>query len=90
MIGTDADRPADWLAAGQALGRVLLITTVHGAAASPLGQAIDLDSSRELLRHAVGGMGNVQMLIRVGYPERDAAPLGPTPRRAVASVLREG
>jgi nitroreductase len=89
-IGTDADRPADRLLAGAALGRVLLAATARGAAASPLGQAVDVASARELLRQAAGGTGHIQMLLRVGYPEPGAGPLEPTPRREVDDILDLG
>jgi hypothetical protein len=90
LIGTDGDTPADRLRAGQAMERVLLTATTHGVATSPLGQAVDLESTRELLRHSIGGFGHIQMIIRVGYPPRDALPLPATPRRPVEDVLRFG
>ncbi len=83
IIGTDSDRATDQLAAGQALERVLLAATGRGLAASPLGQAIDVDSTRALLAGAAGGMGHIQMLVRVGYPPAGARPLAATPRRPV-------
>ncbi|MBX6390202.1 MAG: nitroreductase [Frankia sp.] len=86
-IGSSADTPADRLMAGQALGRVLLTATARGAAASPLGQAVDLPSTRALLGAVAGGLGHIQMLLRVGYPQPQAAPLAPTPRRAVDEIL---
>ncbi|WP_242605679.1 nitroreductase family protein [Frankia sp. Cppng1_Ct_nod] len=88
LIGTDGDAPADRLRAGQAMERVLLTATAHGVATSPLGQAVDLESTRELLRHSVGGLGHIQMIIRIGYPLPDAKPLDPTPRRPVNDILQ--
>jgi nitroreductase len=90
LLGTDTDTPAAELAAGQALERVLLTATTYGIAASPLGQVIDIEGTRELLRETVGGMGHVQMLIRVGYPLPDADPLRPTPRRPIQDILSTG
>ncbi len=86
-VGTDGDEAADRFAAGEALGRVLLTATTRGAAASPLGQAIDLESTRALLGEATGGLGHIQMLLRLGYPEPSSGPLEPTPRRDVADIL---
>jgi hypothetical protein len=86
-LGTDTDGPRDWLQAGQALGRVLLTITGLGAAASPLGQVLDVDTTRTLLRDTISGLGHVQMLLRVGYPLPDASPLPPAPRRRVEEIL---
>jgi hypothetical protein len=87
IIGTDADRYTDHLVAGAALERVLLTATVHGIATSPLGQAVDVESTRALLGEAVGGLGHIQMLVRVGYPLADATALPATPRRTVDDIL---
>jgi hypothetical protein len=87
LIGTDTDTPRAQLMAGQALERVLLDATGHGLAASPLGQAIDVGLTRALLANTVGGLGRVQMLIRIGYPIPGATPLPATPRREISDVL---
>lgn len=41
-VGTHFDRPADQFLAGTAFGRLLLAATARGAAASPLGQVVDI------------------------------------------------
>ncbi|MCL9761660.1 nitroreductase [Frankia sp. AiPa1] len=87
VLGTDADGPADWLRAGRALARVLAVATSAGLAASPLGQAIDLEATRALVREATGGLGTAQMILRVGYPDPAAEPLPPTRRRPIDEVL---
>jgi hypothetical protein len=87
LIGTDTDTRRTRLMAGQALERVLLDATGRGLAASPLGQAIDVASTRALLANTVGGLGRVQMLIRIGYPLLGAAPLPATPRRDISEIL---
>jgi nitroreductase len=88
VLGTDADGPADRLRAGRALGRVLLAATSAGLATSPLGQAIDIEATRALVRSATGGSGHTQMILRVGYPDSSAAPLPVTKRRPVSEVLQ--
>jgi nitroreductase len=87
ILGTDSDRPVDQLAVGQALARVLLTVTARGAAASPLGQPVDIDADRILLRQLMNIPGHVQMILRVGYPAEGAAPLRPTPRRPLSEIL---
>jgi nitroreductase len=87
VLGTDADGPADRLRAGRALERVLLSATAAGLATSPLGQAVDIEATRALVRSATGGTGHTQMIMRVGFPNRSEAPLPPTRRRPVSDVL---
>ncbi|OHV28457.1 MULTISPECIES: Acg family FMN-binding oxidoreductase [Pseudofrankia] len=87
VLGTDADGPADRLRAGRALGRVLLTATAEGLATSPLGQAVDIEATRALVRAATGGTGHTQMIMRVGYPDTSAPPWAPTRRRPVSDVL---
>ena len=67
LLGTPHDDPAAWLAAGRALGWLLLRATVDGASAQPLGPAIDLPDSRERLRRELGLVGHPQFLLRVGF-----------------------
>ncbi|WP_018503216.1 Acg family FMN-binding oxidoreductase [Parafrankia discariae] len=86
-IGTDSDRPTDRLLAGGATGRVLLTATARGLAASPLGQVLDVSAIRELMRSATGGLGHIQMLLRLGRPDPGQPPLAATPRRPVEEIL---
>ncbi|GII81674.1 nitroreductase [Sphaerisporangium rufum] len=77
VLTTPGDRPVDWLRAGQALQRVLLVATAHGVSASFLNQPLDL---RDLRRHTDPRhrRGHPQMIIRLGYgPEVPRAPRRP-------------
>jgi hypothetical protein len=77
VLSTAHDRRSDWLRAGQALERVLLVATTHGVRASLLHQALEWPDLREGLLPDEGPLGHAQMLIRLGY-----GPAGPsTPRR---------
>lgn len=82
-IGTDRNHPEDWLAAGQAMERVLLRAQVHGVFASFLNQPIEVTELYPQLRHALGKSGFPQLLIRLGY----GPAVQPTPRRPVSQVL---
>jgi hypothetical protein len=86
LLATRDDHPADWLRAGQALQRVLLLLTVHGLRASMMYQALEWSDLRWLLASPVSsGWRRPQMLLRIGYgPEGEA-----TPRRGVHEVLAE-
>ncbi|MFJ4850731.1 MULTISPECIES: Acg family FMN-binding oxidoreductase [unclassified Streptomyces] len=83
VLSTADDRPADWLRAGQALERVLLVATTHRLRASLLHQALEWPDLRWELRSTGSGPVHVQMLIRLGYGPEGAA----SPRRPAAEVL---
>ncbi len=85
VLTTDTDRPADWLAGGQALMRVLLVATREGIASSQLNQPIEIPALRQQLRDELRLPGWPQVVLRLGYP---AGPLPPaTPRRPAAELL---
>ncbi|GLW98582.1 nitroreductase family protein [Microtetraspora sp. NBRC 16547] len=82
VLTTRGDRPVDWLHAGQALQRVLLMATCRGISASFLNQPLDLRDMRRRTdpRHA---RGHAQMIIRFGY-----GPVVPrAPRRPAGELL---
>lgn len=82
-LSTTGDGPADWLRAGQALERVLLLATLQGLAISFATQAVEWPDLRWILRDPISGTGHVHMILRLGY-----GPQGPrTPRRPVDQVL---
>jgi nitroreductase len=83
VLGTTEDDVPAWIAAGQALGRLLLTATEHGVTASPLTQALEIPATRAGLAHELGVIGHPQMLLRLGYGKTGA----PTPRRPVDDVL---
>ncbi|MFG3292928.1 Acg family FMN-binding oxidoreductase [Streptomyces sp. NPDC048179] len=83
LLGTGHDEPADWLRAGQALERVLLVATAGGLVASMVSQTLEWPELRWMTRDPSSGMAHVQMAIRLGY-----GPEGrPSPRRPVNEVL---
>jgi nitroreductase len=82
-IATRHDAPADWLAAGQALARVLLRATANNVAASYLNQPVELPDLRSLLAATLGTTFVPQLLLRMGY----APPPRATPRRPAEEVL---
>lgn len=86
VLGTDGDTPMDWLAAGQALARVLLRAQSEGVSASFLNQPIEVESLREQLATLVGRAGSTpQVVLRMGI----APPGRPTPRRPVREILQD-
>ena len=83
LIVTETDDVTDWIAAGQALQRVLLTATAAGLRASFLNQPIEISSMRLQLARALALQGDPQLLLRFGYGPSSA----PTPRRPVADTL---
>lgn len=86
LMGTDGDDRYDWLQAGRALGRVLLLATSAGIAASPLTQALDWPATRSRLRFRLSLIGHPQMLLRMGYSQ-EGPPVATSGRRPVDEVL---
>lgn len=81
VLTTLHDRRRDWLRAGEALERVLLVATARGVQASLLHQALEWPDLREQL--VTGRRGHPQMVLRLGH-----GPQGPpSPRRTARQVL---
>jgi hypothetical protein len=76
VLTTAHDRRTDWLRAGQALERVLLLATAHGIRASLLHQALEWPDLRERLMPSTDARPrHAQMVIRFGYgPGGPASP----------------
>lgn len=83
VLGTDADGPAGWMAAGQALDRVLLCARAGEVWASYLDQPIEVPALRPKVTEVIGRAGHAQIILRLGYGPN----LNPTPRRTVEEVL---
>lgn len=84
VLSTDGDGQAEWIAAGEALQRVLLRATCAGLYASYFAQAVELPELRQRLAETLGGMGAPQIMLRLGY----GLDVRPPPRRPVDEVLR--
>jgi hypothetical protein len=85
VLGTDKDEPFDWLLAGQALQRVLLLARSEDLSASFLNQPVEVPGLRDRLRELLSTRGYPQVIIRMGYG-RNARP---TPRRKMEYVIQE-
>lgn len=84
VLTTDGDGPADWLRAGQALQRVLLVATRLHLATTPVSQPVEVPAIRAVLADARRGQW-AQIVLRLGYGQ----PAPATPRRPLADVLQE-
>ncbi|GAA2607718.1 Acg family FMN-binding oxidoreductase [Paractinoplanes durhamensis] len=83
ILGVSGDRPADQVAAGQAMQKVLLTATAAGLDTSMISQPIEVPAAREQLRRSLRRAGFPQIAIRFGF----GTPGHPTPRRDVPDVL---
>jgi hypothetical protein len=83
LLTTEADRPADWVNAGQALQRILLTSATCGVAAALHSQPLELPWLREYI-HAHWCDGTYpQLLLRLGTVAQATASV----RRPPGSVL---
>jgi nitroreductase len=86
LLATDGDGPADRLRAGEALTHVLLTATRLGLSVSPYTQPLEIPGTMGLLHRILGGYGQPQIVLRVGWPV-PGEPLPPTGRRPVDEVI---
>jgi hypothetical protein len=88
VLSTPEDTRADVLRCGEVLSTVLLECTMAGMATCTLTHLIELDESRDIVRHLIDQRGEPQVLIRVGIaPPMEHLP-APTPRRPLGDVLQ--
>lgn len=84
VLGTDGDTPLDWLRAGMALQRLLLVAVCHGLQASYLNQPVEVAALCTRLQRMLGHPGYPQVFMRLGVP---TAPVVAAPRRPLDEVL---
>ena len=66
LLTTAADRPADWVHAGQALQRILLTASVCGAAVALHSQPAELPWLREFIRTQLSDGAHPHLVLRIG------------------------
>ena len=88
LLATSVNEPADWVAAGQALQRVLLRATACGVAAALHSQPLELPQLRDFIRVQLAARAHPQLIIRLGVTGQ-AGPGADTTsiRRPVTEVL---
>lgn len=87
LFGPGDDR-GDWLRAGEALSAALLTATVHGVAAAPMSDLIEVPATRAHMRSMLAGMGYPHLVLRCGSGAMGAQP-GHAPRRAADETIEE-
>jgi nitroreductase len=83
ILATPENNPKAWLAAGQALARVLLRACSAGVSASFFSQVNEVPTTREQLQALLKTQVFPQIMLRMGYGAEAEA----TPRRPVRDVL---
>ncbi len=83
VLTTGADQPADWVRAGQALQRVLLLASSSGVSAALHSQPLEVPSLRAFIRESLTGGAYPQMVVRFGTTGQAAVSV----RRPVDEVL---
>jgi nitroreductase len=66
LLTTTADRPVDWIGAGQALQRILLTASACGVAAALHTQPLELGWLREAIRTRLADGAYPQLILRFG------------------------
>jgi hypothetical protein len=83
VLATRGDSPEGWVAAGQALMKLLLVGVQHGLQASYLNQPVEVPELREELNTLLPNGLTAQLVLRMGH----ARPGRITPRRPVEDVI---
>ena len=78
------DTPRAWLAAGQALARVLLRAAAEGVQASFFNSPVEVAKMWPQLHRILKRGGLPQIILRLGYPTQET---GTTPRRSLSQVV---
>ncbi|HEU5389981.1 MAG TPA: hypothetical protein VFV73_29185 [Streptosporangiaceae bacterium] len=73
LLTTAADRPADWVKAGQALQRILLTASTCGAAVALHSQPLELPWLREFIRTQLSDSAHPHLVLRIGMVTQVAA-----------------
>jgi nitroreductase len=84
VLATSWDTRSEWIAAGQALARVLLTAADHGVSAGLLNAPCQVESDRAQLEALLAGTRYPHLVLRFGYPVSRAPA---TARRPVDEVM---
>lgn len=83
VLSTQSNTPPAWLAAGQAIGRVLLQACDYGLSGSFFNQPVEVAALRPQVADLVGSRLHPQLVLRLGVAQETRM----TPRRPVHEVL---
>jgi nitroreductase len=81
------DSTLDWLRAGQALSAAWLTATELGVSVLPLSATIELDATRQHLRHLLADLGYPYLVLRFGTPDPADTAAPHTPRLPSEQII---
>jgi hypothetical protein len=82
-----SDTAEAWLRAGEALSAAWLVAIEHGISLVPMSAAIEVDSTRTILRRLVSGIGDPYLVLRLGMPDPNHAGPPLTPRLPASETV---
>jgi hypothetical protein len=85
LLTTAADRPPDWVNAGQALQRILLTASTCGAAVVLHSQPLELPWLREFIRTRLSDQAYPHLVLRIGMVTQAAASVRRDPGDVLAA-----
>ena len=83
LLTTSVDHAGDWVHAGQALQRVLLVASSYNVSAALHSQPLEISPLRDFIRTHLSGRAYPQMVLRFGATSEEAVSV----RRPVEEVL---
>jgi len=86
LLTTTADRPADWVQAGQALQRILLTASTCGAAVALHSQPLELPWLREFIRTQLSDGAHPHLVLRIGLVTQVATSVRRDPEEVLFSA----
>jgi len=90
LLTTTRDRPADWVNAGQALQRMLLVATAYGAAVALHSQPLEVAELREFIRVHLTDWAYPHLVLRIGTVTQVAVSVRREPADVLSSSASEG
>ena len=90
LLTTAADRPADWVNAGQALQRILLTASACGAAVALHSQPLELPWLREFIRTQLSDQACPHLVLRIGMVTQAAVSVRRDPGDVLFTSSGEG
>ena len=83
----DMDTPLGWLRAGEALSAAWLTATEAGVSVLPMSAAVEVETTRQLLRRILSKLGDPFLVVRLGLADPDQAGPPRTPRLPAAQTV---
>ncbi len=88
LLYGEADDPAGWLRAGEALSALWLTAVELGVGVLPISEAVEMPASRQTLRRTLAFLGWPYLGMRLGIPDSEHPGPGHTPRLPTSETVR--